>query len=382
MHDKKYFYELDILRGIACLLVYFHHLPICRILGIDLLPNGYCGVYLFYVISGFIISVGYDYQIIYSNNLTLENLLNSFEQNKPKIYQFWYRRFIRLFPTLLFLAIVSLILLIREGIRNHEVKLIILLLSFIKYWLGLCFLNHDYSYISTSSAFVAIKTVWSLPGEILCYIFFPILISFRKFSTYLVYFIIASLFIKITFFNSLRDFYPTILGHLDEFCIGVFIGLFYKKISINKSWLKIFVIISLSNLVPWLKYPQSHMHYLSIIISSAILVYASSLQNGILNWRIFGRFLNYVGRRSYFVYLTHMSANYIMYGKAKMLYKYLAQYSVSINNLLMKNKYATLDNYYHLVLLFIVLAFAEIFHRYVEIPFNKKYKNKSSITIP
>jgi peptidoglycan/LPS O-acetylase OafA/YrhL len=57
-NSKNYYYEVDILRGIACLLVVFAHLPFWRIFPCKELDcfAGNNGVYLFFVISGFIIS--------------------------------------------------------------------------------------------------------------------------------------------------------------------------------------------------------------------------------------------------------------------------------------------------------------------------------------
>ncbi|WP_341787405.1 hypothetical protein [Rickettsia endosymbiont of Cantharis rufa] len=65
MHNK-YYSNLDVLRGLACLLVYFNpsHLAIHKIFGFEssLLIDGANEVYLFLVISGFITTESFDKQ--------------------------------------------------------------------------------------------------------------------------------------------------------------------------------------------------------------------------------------------------------------------------------------------------------------------------------
>jgi peptidoglycan/LPS O-acetylase OafA/YrhL len=84
--DKRTWRELDGVRGIAILLVVFHHF------GFFVKKGGYLGVELFFVLSGFLI-----------NNLLLTEVERT---GKLSIKAFWIRRALRLLPALLFVVSV------------------------------------------------------------------------------------------------------------------------------------------------------------------------------------------------------------------------------------------------------------------------------------
>ena len=79
----------------------FSHLPIDRIFGITV--YGENGVYLFFVISGFIISTTFLKYPLRSTKPTLELWAKGLRTNKSYIIKFWKKRFLRLFPTILLL---------------------------------------------------------------------------------------------------------------------------------------------------------------------------------------------------------------------------------------------------------------------------------------
>lgn len=88
--ETRYFPGLDALRGIAILLVLFHHSSIKSAILSPLHANCRFGVHFFFVISGFIIAT----QLLRATPLTRKDLGH-----------FWMRRFLRLAP-LYYLALV------------------------------------------------------------------------------------------------------------------------------------------------------------------------------------------------------------------------------------------------------------------------------------
>ena len=93
MHQKSKLIEyIQYLRAIAVIFVFFYHLEI------SFFENGFLGVDIFFVISGFIIT---------------RMLLDDYYLNlKFDLYNFYIRRFKRIYPVLLFFLIVALLIVI------------------------------------------------------------------------------------------------------------------------------------------------------------------------------------------------------------------------------------------------------------------------------
>ena len=85
------FYRTDIdgLRAIAIFLVLFYHL------NFSLFKNGFIGVDIFFVISGYLIT---------------HSIIREIEANKFSVIYFYHKRFRRIFPSLLVVLLVSLLL--------------------------------------------------------------------------------------------------------------------------------------------------------------------------------------------------------------------------------------------------------------------------------
>lgn len=157
MYSKKYIPEIDGLRGFAVLGVVLFHL--------DLLPGGFLGVDIFFVISGYLIT-----EIVLSNN------------NKEvfSLSDFYLKRFKRIFPALLFVSILSIFfgVVILDPVNlvnlNFSALTSILFTSNIFFWL-------ESNYFNESSSLKPLLHTWSLGIEMTFYIIFPTLfILFNK----------------------------------------------------------------------------------------------------------------------------------------------------------------------------------------------------------
>ena len=94
MKKIGYVSDIDILRGISILLVFFYHLKISYS-KTYLFPGGYLGVDIFFVISGYLIT-----SILHLN----------FKENKFSFKEFFLRRFLRIVPVYIFVILLTLVI--------------------------------------------------------------------------------------------------------------------------------------------------------------------------------------------------------------------------------------------------------------------------------
>jgi peptidoglycan/LPS O-acetylase OafA/YrhL len=298
---NKYYYEIDILRGVACLLVVFSHLPIYRILGSEaLIFNGAIGVFLFFVIIGFIIAKTFGDQLIKIDNFNFTEWRNAFIHNYAKILVFWYRRFLRLFPALCLLFCCVGIISLRYGIKNHDV--ISSIIGFFRYIASFIFINNTVARLSDQKSIENLiaysfgaGATWTLTCEILFYLLFPCVIIFKKFVKILpILFILALIAKGIAYAllsNALISFtslYFNQFGYFDLFIIGIFIAIYHERININNTFVKIMAYVSLYTII----FPSPHAefisyrYYLDFVFAATCLVYVASIQKNILNFPI------------------------------------------------------------------------------------------------
>ena len=154
-YKKDYRPEIDGLRAIAVLsVVIFHFFP-------HLLSNGYLGVDIFFVISGFLITT----QILGVEGLNFSVVLKSF----------YKRRVMRLFPALfLFLTLTYIFInyfFLAVDIANFEDSLF----ASYTFWANYYFWR-DGGYFGGNDQLKPLLHIWSLSVEEQFYLFFPILL--------------------------------------------------------------------------------------------------------------------------------------------------------------------------------------------------------------
>lgn len=147
--SKKIHIEaLDGWRGIACLMVFFWHLGINFHLG-SLIIYGSAGVHLFFVLSGYLLYRPF-----------IKKLLS--ENSFPGFYNFYLRRFFRIYPPYLVALIVFIFLRYWTKVKppdylNISAHIILLL-----------------NYLGSESFFSINPVFWSLAVEAQFYILLPI----------------------------------------------------------------------------------------------------------------------------------------------------------------------------------------------------------------
>ncbi len=180
--NSQYRADIQGLRALAVMFVLiFHILP-------NLMPSGYLGVDVFFVISGFLIT---------------SLLLKEYEQNKSiSLINFYRRRVLRIFPATVFTALIVVIItfiMIPEAVvgsvfRSAQASLLAIT-NFYFYKLG------DAGDYWNPLLFRPLLHLWSLAVEEQFYLVFPLLFivfikNKRIFLLFLIILFIASLVIS------------------------------------------------------------------------------------------------------------------------------------------------------------------------------------------
>ena len=200
-----YFERLDSLRFIAATMVLMFHATVPQMASLDhhsllvWIREGHRGVNLFFALSGFLFAMiaSKGQQIDYKN--------------------FIYNRFLRIFPLLLFVFLITAALH-RDDWHSDKV-------------LGVLFMQ---LYLTEFQSITSLGTSWTISTEFVFYLLFPFLHTFaNKYGErYLI--ALISLFITMRFLclpllkNELVYFF-SLLGRFDVLLMGMLMGRFYVK---------------------------------------------------------------------------------------------------------------------------------------------------------
>ena len=292
-----YLPRLDHLRFYAAFLVFLFHFyhfasgswvpgSTDNIL-IAIANEGYAGVSLFFVLSGFIFTlIGYGKEIRYKN--------------------FMINRFLRIFPLFLFMFFIA-ISASRDQFNPSDV-----------FYIFFSNLGH-----APTSNTLLTGAAWSISIEFTFYMIFPFLVAFysRYGARYLLKIILIMILVRygayLMFPEIVKPFYSTLLGRLDQFLIGMlYAGLYLKHKQIFSSYLHLAFSAVLLLAAFW--YLDSNISMLSgdahmkqwvvwLTVEAALwgyfmLAYLTvSARYGVK----LGRYLCKMGEMSYSIYLMH-----------------------------------------------------------------------------
>jgi len=289
---KNYIKEINFLRffSITSVIIY-HYFP-------KIIPKGYLGVDLFFVISGFLISL-YLYREIPTKNFRLSIFYN--------------RRIKRIIPATIFLlffvSLIAFILFTNFDLIKFSKSLIysIFFSSNFFFWL-------DGGYFGPNDKLKPLLHFWSLGVEEQFYIFFPALfyfiIKYSKSKTLIFYLIliltILSLFFNIFLINlggSNPAFFllPTRIWNFGFGILAMLIFVSQKKKHNN---LEIFFYISFLTLGFFYKIPHLPENFLIIFFSFMILKKQFPKRFS-LDFIIHNKIIQYIGLISFSLYLWH-----------------------------------------------------------------------------
>jgi len=346
MYQKSKLIEyIQYLRAIAVIFVFFYHLEI------SFFNNGFLGVDIFFVISGFVIT---------------QILLGDYYLNlKFNLYNFYIKRFKRIYPVLLFFFIVTLLILILLSPldlflgRFHVIFFSLFSLSNFYYMLK----PNDYFYDIFSDPLIH---TWSLGVEGQFYLFFPIFLSitFYLFSARIkkisiVFFILIFVGIIFTYINQDNPklvFYSP-LFRFWEFLLGGF-ALLISRIFTKKS--AIYSAISFLLIIFIVLSGNTFTHFQKISFTSslvALLLFFCDDKYLIRN-KISHNCIIYISNISYSFYLWHLP----------IIYFYKLYLGIGIIDIA--------------VIFLITLVFSSISYKFIEQKFRYiKFKNNFFYTI-
>lgn len=287
----KRLWQLDSLRGIAAITVVLYHYfyRYTELFNSEVqtensfISYGHYGVYLFFIISGFVISM----------SLSPRTTLKKFARS----------RFLRLYPVYWVAVCITFITVSFFGLENREVPLTDFLMNFSMMQGFLGFQNVDGVY-------------WTLRVELSFYVLIGLFyyLTHRKFSfTIFALFWVTISFILLNFWHIHFARYLAILIAAKfsiPFSLGIIFYEYYKK----QSKKNVFYIAQAMLLISL--YFSSEMklvdyHWLPVLICYGLFYFSMSCTNYKL-WNTFLRLFTWLGTISYSLYLIHQNIGYII----------------------------------------------------------------------
>ncbi len=295
--QKKYKPEIDGLRAFAVLAVILNHTST------NILPNGFLGVDIFFVISGFVLT------------LSLEG-----KKNKNFIdffTSFFYRRIKRLFPALIIFCLITgiLITLVDPFPRDDHITGITGILGFSNLYL----LKQSTNYFANEIILNPFTHTWSLDVEEQFYLLFPFFIWFSGFAKQ-TYFGEKILLNSMLFFSSLSfiiyiflninfpiSSYFLMPSRFWEMGIGCILFLLYKK---NNTLIQKISLISpsliLFSIFIVMLLPKSNIFFITptVVLLTSLLILSTKENTQIYKF-FTHKIVNHIGLISYSLYLWH-----------------------------------------------------------------------------
>ncbi|WP_027847862.1 acyltransferase family protein [Marinospirillum minutulum] len=286
--------ELDGLRAIAVLAVIVYHAELSW-KGFSLLPGGFLGVDIFFVLSGYLIT-----GILWEKNRSL--------------FSFYKGRVDRIYPALLLLLFFSSLVSYKILIPGDLLATVESIKGSLGFYANYIFMHED-SYIAESSKYKPLLHIWSLGVEWQFYLAFPLLILFiKKFfaenlTEILVLLIAASFFYCLHLLdrNSTYAFYST-PSRIWELFAG---GLAYQlsKNSDNsklKGGLATTGVIVISYSFLFYKDSDNHPGFISLVAVLGSMFYIVFVNKESLVYKVLSfKPVVYLGLISYSLYLYH-----------------------------------------------------------------------------
>jgi peptidoglycan/LPS O-acetylase OafA/YrhL len=331
--------ELDLLRAVSIIFVIGYHYAQSKF------PNGYLGVDIFFIISGYLIT---------------QTLLSG-DKNCNWVVNFYSRRVCRLLPSILVVIIVSTVIAKIIYPLEHYKKYVDSAIAGIFFYENF-YLSRESGYFGIDHAIKPLMHLWSLSVEEQFYIFWPFLLLIFKNKIKIFILLIIISFIGFQYMNSIN----TIQGFFNpifriwEFTIGALIFQFNiknKKANPNLSKLGFIIVITFliasfnSNLLDLIRFP--------LIIIGVILILNNEMNTSFIYINeIFDRLSTHIGKRSYSIYLFHWP---------------IYSFGIYLLDILTFNQ--------KLIALILVLILSELNYKFIEIPIIKKSSIKISIIL-
>ena len=297
--------HIQVLRCISVFLVIFYHL------NLNLFSNGYLGVDIFFLISGYVITMK-----LYENY--------HFNNKKIDILKFWKKRIQRIYPILIFSFSITLIIFLCFGQLYLLRGLFEQFISSIFGVSNLYFLYHRVDYFNDLSSSPYLHA-WSLAVEEQFYLLYPIVLSFLLYllsknqKIILKFIVFFLLFLSILFSllyeknNPQLSFYFPFLRfwEIGFGCLLFFLNFEKRKKFFKKNYIVIFSLIFFSIIIFYdYKLSYTLKNLLEIFFIALIINFYNS--NSLTRLLFENKYLVYLGNISFSLYLWHLPIIYFL----------------------------------------------------------------------
>ncbi|MET4878796.1 acyltransferase [Morganella morganii] len=337
--ENKLIKPLSSIRFFAALFVLLSHLGFLSNTNISffMINEGFIGVTLFFILSGFILS--YSYQDRLSNKTI-------------SISEFYIARIARIYP----LHIITLLISIHFFTIN--ITGITIFLSNIL--LLQAFIPHPDYYFSLNAP------SWSISVEMFFYLLFPLFIKLNNRTLLLLSFTIIFVKIIIAIFSDELQhamLYISPLLRLPDFLIGILIYRLRKNYPLElprhttnilqfTSIIILFVFVFMSD-----KINIAHRYDIYYIIPMGLIIFSLSFNSGVIADILSYRTIVYLGEASFSLYMTH---------------QLIIRYLVEINE-----KYNILPIVYFFIFVILTCIITSLlFYKFIEKPIKKIFFQK------
>lgn len=287
-NEIKYRKDIDGLRAISVLSVILFHM--------GYLSNGYLGVDVFFVISGFLIT-----KIVYEQSLT----------NQFSITDFYLRRIRRIIPLVLFTCIVALILgvflMLPEDLKilsqsiiatNLFSNNILLLITTADYW-------------NVVNDLKPLMHTWSLGVEEQFYFLYPVIfLLFKGKKTkfilpILIVLTIISFVLYLLCQNEALKFYSIQFRFFELSLGGIGAIMFYGKKAKSNNYIPAFSIAVLLYILVFDGYLSSSLKTIVIVLFAATFLVFGDIQNKFSTYFLENKLMVSIGKISFSLYMWH-----------------------------------------------------------------------------
>ena len=334
----KFRTDIQGLRAFAVIAVLIFHI------NKNLLPGGFIGVDMFFVISGYLIS---------------GILINKKNEGTFSFVDFYVSRIKRIIPVyflcLILTTLITSVIYFPVDVSKFRVGL---------FWSALFNSNNYFAgldtYFGATSSENPLLHTWSLAIEMQFYLYLPVIIVL--FSSKWAKFIILVLLVLLLGYSTYNIFalnnkdgmYFSLLARSPEFFLGVLLNYFNFGVNQSKKTDNVLSIIGLTLILSSLFLIRESSAFPGLLvlwpcIGTCLLLQSKS---SFLNQFLSQRFFQFIGELSYSIYLWHWPI--------LALYRYA------------EGKYE-INNYFHLLVILIVVLFLSwVSYTYVERPFRRK----------
>jgi peptidoglycan/LPS O-acetylase OafA/YrhL len=357
MSKSEKILELESIRGLAAIVIFFFHIPKWNpLLDVRIINNGDLVVQLFFVISGFVICRTYGNKIF----------------NVKDLLRFQFLRFGRLYPVHLLFLLIFIFIELAKYFAEIKLGLYANTAPFKSNSITAIF-QHIFLIQAigpTNNAITFNIPAWSISVEFYTYLIFALVVLLINKKKYIYFFFLAFASLSLLIVKKTYGF-EYFIGCIAGFFIGCLTLEVINRIKINISNYSSLIIILLIALFLQLKTNKQYdfiIYFLTSALIASLVLSKNSYLNKVLNIKI----LTWLGSISYAIYMSHSSIIWIFQQFFRVILK---KPEIMIEGKSIPQLSTTETLITCIFLIITVLAVSTFVHRIIERPLREKSRN-------